>query len=406
MNDKEQQVGHRSSLRQYIHEREREANSHRQQMIPISMTLRSSSTIGEQTAVHHPNPSLDSMMIDRKRSMPDQHDQVSEALVFPNASLHQRSPRRVNELDMTSNPQVSNQKISLHALPSNGDPYSFTITNCTRLPTLKCPPNSLRLCIHSYHPLSQHKRRSSITFPAITYHETISPISISPRSTLTPGCIRLTNVGSSTVAKATLIPKLDFIPDTEPKPFMSHTKSELHAFSSSCHMPSPSLRATNAILDSKQRTGNISPAHSDSSIESSTSTCSSDDHHQHHHHHPTNLSLFHYHRHSQLSSRSFRERENYEQLIDLAEKLSDPNRSNKINIDQFASYRYKSRPSDTSSLVSSKQTACVICMSQFKHGQHLRVLPCQHEYHTKCLARWFTMNSSCPICRRDFFVLD
>lgn len=174
------------------------------------------------------------------------------------------------------------------------------------------------------------------------------------------------------------------------------------------------LRTTNFLLDNKQeqqqqtilRTGNVSPAHSDSSSES-TSTCSSDEHsHQHftsfrsHHHH-------HQHQQQQLFPqaqpwRTYRERENYEQLLDLAEKLSDPNRFKQVDVQQFFSYRYKTIP--ITSEAPSKQTACVICMSHFKNGQHIRVLPCQHEYHSKCIARWFTMNSSCPICRRDNFL--
>jgi len=166
----------------------------------------------------------------------------------------------------------------------------------------------------------------------------------------------------------------------------SNQKSNMRLLSSQSNGSSP-LRTTNFLFDNKQRTGNISPAHSDTSSES-TSTCSSDD--QLHHH------LYHYHQAQPW--RSYRERENYEQLLDLAEKLSDPNRFNKVDIQQFFSYRFKT------STLSSKQTACVICMSHFKNGQHIRVLPCQHEYHSKCIARWFTMNSSCPICRRDNFL--
>jgi len=154
----------------------------------------------------------------------------------------------------------------------------------------------------------------------------------------------------------------------------------------------PPLRTTNFVFDNKQpscmsattihRTGNISPAHSDTSTES-TSTCSSDEQQFH---------LFHY-----QTTRSNRERENYEQLLDLAAKIADPNRFKQVNLEQFVSYRYKTR-------TSTDLTACVICMSNFKNGQRIRVLPCQHEYHSKCIARWFTMNSSCPICRRDNFL--
>jgi hypothetical protein len=178
---------------------------------------------------------------------------------------------------------------------------------------------------------------------------------------------------------------------------MNSVKNNIRLLSPQSNVTSP-LRTTNFVLDSKQqqimsatimRTGNISPAHSDTSTES-TSTCSSDEQQFH--------SSFHYHQ----PSRSYRERENYEQLLDLAEKLSDPNRLKKVDIEQFFLYRYKT--TTTTEILSSKQTACVICMSHFKNGQHIRVLPCQHEYHTKCIARWFTMNSSCPICRRDNFL--
>ena len=166
------------------------------------------------------------------------------------------------------------------------------------------------------------------------------------------------------------------------------------------------LRTTNFLLDNKQqqqdgivRNGNISPAHSDSSSES-TSTCSSDE--QSHQHFATFRNPYLQHSIPQTQPwRTYRERENYEQLIDLAEKLSDPNRFKQVDVQQFFSYRYKTDSISPEAL--SKQTACVICMSHFKNGQHIRVLPCQHEYHSKCIARWFTMNSSCPICRRDNF---
>ena len=186
--------------------------------------------------------------------------------------------------------------------------------------------------------------------------------------------------------------------DTFPKSSTNIVTDNLCLFSSQSNLTSP-LRTTNFVLDSNQqamsatilRTGNISPAHSDTSIESA-STCSSDEQ-QFRPHFPS----FHY-----QPSRSYRERENYEQLLGLAEKLSDPNGFNSVDVEQFFSYRYKAKT--TTDILSSKQTACVICMSHFKNNQRIRVLPCQHEYHSKCIAQWFTMNSSCPICRRDSFL--
>ena len=43
---------------------------------------------------------------------------------------------------------------------------------------------------------------------------------------------------------------------------------------------------------------------------------------------------------------------------------------------------------------------CVICMCDFEIKQVLRVLPCNHEYHKKCLDRWLLMNRTCPVCRQ------
>ncbi|KAJ6127566.1 hypothetical protein N7523_003178 [Penicillium sp. IBT 18751x] len=31
----------------------------------------------------------------------------------------------------------------------------------------------------------------------------------------------------------------------------------------------------------------------------------------------------------------------------------------------------------------------------------LRVLPCGHQYHMKCIADWLQRASSCPVCRID-----
>ena len=54
----------------------------------------------------------------------------------------------------------------------------------------------------------------------------------------------------------------------------------------------------------------------------------------------------------------------------------------KKDIDQLLSYSYslENKQSD--------QTSCVICMCDFENGQLLRVLPCNHEFHTKCVDKW------------------
>lgn len=43
---------------------------------------------------------------------------------------------------------------------------------------------------------------------------------------------------------------------------------------------------------------------------------------------------------------------------------------------------------------------CVICLSEFTPNQRVKLLPkCNHGFHVKCIDRWLTSNSSCPICR-------
>ncbi|XP_023338076.1 leucine-rich repeat extensin-like protein 5 [Eurytemora carolleeae] len=57
--------------------------------------------------------------------------------------------------------------------------------------------------------------------------------------------------------------------------------------------------------------------------------------------------------------------------------------------------RYSSEGSDT------EQTVCVVCMCDFECRQMVRVLPCAHEFHSKCVDKWLKSNRTCPICRGD-----
>ncbi|XP_034161945.1 uncharacterized protein si:ch211-59o9.10 isoform X1 [Pangasianodon hypophthalmus] len=47
------------------------------------------------------------------------------------------------------------------------------------------------------------------------------------------------------------------------------------------------------------------------------------------------------------------------------------------------------------------KTDCQICFSDYKKGEKLRILPCFHDYHVKCIDRWLKENATCPICRAD-----
>ncbi|KAL4644063.1 hypothetical protein ACB092_02G136000 [Castanea dentata] len=45
-------------------------------------------------------------------------------------------------------------------------------------------------------------------------------------------------------------------------------------------------------------------------------------------------------------------------------------------------------------------TECVICLSDFTPGEHVRLLPkCHHGFHVRCIDKWLSSHSSCPKCR-------
>lgn len=50
---------------------------------------------------------------------------------------------------------------------------------------------------------------------------------------------------------------------------------------------------------------------------------------------------------------------------------------------------------------------CTICLDDFNPGDKLRCLPCQHYFHSPCIARWLTERSAtCPLCKIDLYESD
>ncbi|CAK7325668.1 unnamed protein product [Dovyalis caffra] len=60
---------------------------------------------------------------------------------------------------------------------------------------------------------------------------------------------------------------------------------------------------------------------------------------------------------------------------------------------------------DIGTVSKSEDVTCAVCLSEFKDGEEVKVLPeCLHTFHVSCIDMWLSSHSNCPICRTDMGV--
>lgn len=72
-------------------------------------------------------------------------------------------------------------------------------------------------------------------------------------------------------------------------------------------------------------------------------------------------------------------------LLNLAEQIGEvkPKGLSRAEIDQLPTYR-----TTLESKKNNEDSRCVVCLMEFEEKQLVRVLPCLHEYHTRCIDKW------------------
>ncbi|TRY56119.1 hypothetical protein DNTS_015249 [Danionella cerebrum] len=106
--------------------------------------------------------------------------------------------------------------------------------------------------------------------------------------------------------------------------------------------------------------------------------------------------------HAQMDMFDDSQGNNYEALLAFEEQqgsVVSKNPLTKAQIEQLPIKTYNPAHS-------AGKTDCQICFSEYKAGERLRMLPCLHDYHVKCIDRWLKENATCPICRADITACD
>ncbi|KAI3749034.1 hypothetical protein L6452_12556 [Arctium lappa] len=87
----------------------------------------------------------------------------------------------------------------------------------------------------------------------------------------------------------------------------------------------------------------------------------------------------------------------YEELLNLAETVGVENRGlSASHISRLPTSIY------TSGMFSkNNEENCSVCQENFKFGKLMITLPCDHQYHSKCITKWLKLKKTCPMCLKE-----
>lgn len=89
---------------------------------------------------------------------------------------------------------------------------------------------------------------------------------------------------------------------------------------------------------------------------------------------------------------------NYEELVELGETVGVEKKGiSEDLLDQLPTFKYKTGFFSKKK----KNEDCVICQMGYSSGDRLTTLPCQHQYHSKCIREWLKVSKDCPVCKKE-----
>ena len=103
------------------------------------------------------------------------------------------------------------------------------------------------------------------------------------------------------------------------------------------------------------------------------------------------------------------QRENANQINNNNNINSNNNNKNKKNLDEKTKlkiqlikecdeFQYKNKDKFNESFI---EEECSICLGKYRVTDKIKVLPCKHIYHKKCIKEWLCQHDNCPLCNFD-----